>query len=42
MYNSTEKLNSKMFYKEVEDTKAIIESNYIIAEKAQYNVTKIK
>lgn len=41
-YNSTENLNSKMFYREVEDTIAIIESNYVIAEKAQYNVTQIK
>ena len=39
-YNSTENLNSKMFYREVEDTIAIIESNYVVSEKAQYNVTE--
>ncbi len=41
-YNSTELLNSKQLYYKAEDTISILESNYVIAEKAQYNVTQIK
>ena len=40
--NSSEPISSKLIYYKSEDTFSILESNYIIAEKAQYNVTKIK
>lgn len=41
-YNSTEPLNSNLLYYKSEGTVSIIESNYVISEKAIYNVNQIK
>lgn len=41
-YNSSEPLSAGLLYYKAENTVSILESNYIIAEKANYNVTQIK
>ncbi len=41
LYNSTEPLNSNQLYYEDGDTVATLESNYVIAQKAQYNVAQM-
>lgn len=40
-YNSSEPLSAGLLYYKAENTISILESNYIIAEKANYNVTQI-